>query len=215
MKRRVTVILALTLAGTAQASFPAWPYVGTMTGPQSTACVLIVPGGAGPMMSAARQPNGAPIDGSIHMQLVDWLGVPIAGFAQGDIWLEFAGSATHLMSCRNPASADFLPDGNSDQNGWVHFSNPLSGGGWAEGPVTVYINGTPALTVDDVEWPSIPLQVNSPDINGDGYMNLLDVRVFVGDLWGAYHLRSDLSRDGLVNLADVPLLIEYMGDRCQ
>jgi hypothetical protein len=216
MKQCVTVMLALILAGAAHAAFPAWPYVGTMTGPQSDACVLIVPGGDGPMLSAARQPDGAPIDGSIHVQLVDWLGVPYANFSRGDIWLEFAGSPLHLSSC--PAQPNgygyFTPDAHSDQNGWVHFANPLAGGGWTEGPVTVYINGTAALTIDDVEWPSIPLQVNSPDLSGDRHVNLIDVSLFAGDMLGGYHLRSDLHRDGVLNLTDITILAEFMGDRC-
>lgn len=217
MKLGLFIILVVTMAGSAGAAFPPWPYVNTMTGPATTACVLIVPGGGGPPLTAARLPDGTPVDGSIHLQLVDGLGIPYAHFAGNDIWLEFAGAAAALGNCQYHLSlpgGQFTPGNSSDQNGWVHFTNPLSGGGWAAGPVTVFINGTAALMIGDVAWPSLPLQVNSPDLNGDRVVNLTDVGLFAGDLFGAFHLRSDLQRDGVLNLSDIAVLAGHLGTGC-
>ncbi len=54
------------------------------------------------------------------------------------------------------------------------------------------------------------LHFNSPDINGDLYVNLLDVAAFTRDYYGAYEFRSGLARDAVLNLADVAVMVAYI-----
>ena len=59
-----------------------------------------------------------------------------------------------------------------------------------------------------------PPHVNSPDITGDGQVSLHDLSQLATDFFGAYHFRSDLQRDGVINLSDVGRLAAGMGAQC-
>ncbi len=56
--------------------------------------------------------------------------------------------------------------------------------------------------------------VNSPDIDGDGEVDLLDVVQFTTDFYGAYAARSDFIWDGELDLLDVVELASSQGDHC-
>ncbi|MDX2472329.1 MAG: hypothetical protein QNL91_01345 [Candidatus Krumholzibacteria bacterium] len=59
------------------------------------------------------------------------------------------------------------------------------------------------------------ISYNSPDINGDGVVNLTDVPLFAGDFHGgAYDFRSDFHYDGIVNLSDVVHMAQGLGSSC-
>ena len=61
----------------------------------------------------------------------------------------------------------------------------------------------------------MPLSVNSPDINGDLVVDLVDLGMFAGDYNNAsYDFRSDLTGDGIENLADIGEFAMYNGDEC-
>jgi len=55
---------------------------------------------------------------------------------------------------------------------------------------------------------------NSPDIDGDCVINLLDVATFSADFYGEYNYRSDFFLDGELNLLDIPILASAIGISC-
>jgi hypothetical protein len=86
----------------------------------------------------------------------------------------------------------------------------LAAGGVSEDLTFVMINGA-TLTGEG----GLSLSHNSPDLNADGAVNLLDVPVFAGDLNGGLDpFRSDFNVDGAVNLLDVVKLAEGLGTSC-
>jgi cysteine-rich repeat protein len=46
----------------------------------------------------------------------------------------------------------------------------------------------------------------SPDVNGDGKVNLVDFSIFL-TVWGTDDIRNDFNRDGTVNLADFSIML--------
>ena len=85
-------------------------------------------------------------------------------------------------------------------------------GGWFEDPgpgiFIVYISGSPMLCCP------IYLKHNSPDINGDLIVNLIDVSLFAQGYFSDYSFRIDLRYDGVINLADLSLFAQGMGAAC-
>lgn len=189
-------------------------WVGQLSGPAEMACILAVPGGAGPSLANARTPTGAPIDATVIATIVDSSWHAAANFYHGDIWLEFPAAAGTVRNCAF-ASRHFLVDVNTDAYGVTRVALPLQGAGWSAGPAVFKLNDNPAETPNHYIWPAVLLQVNSPDINGDRVVDLIDVATFAGDYLGSFHMRSDLQRDGVLNLADIALMAEHLGADCR
>ena len=190
-------------------------YLGSVSGPLQTACVLVVPGGAGAPLNQASTPWGALIDATISVTVIDEYLIPVAYFPHDDIWLQFEAAPGTVADCTWGTARSFPADRDTDFQGRTVFRLPLPGGGGSPGPVTLYLNGSPAPALGGGTVPPLPLQVNSPDLNGDRVVDLRDVVLFAGDIFGAYHLRSDLQRDGAVNLPDIVILARYMGADCR
>ena len=75
--------------------------------------------------------------------------------------------------------------------------------------MTVYIAGIPVNT------PPLDIRVNSPDINGDLVVNLVDVAAFAeGFMGGVYAFRSDYNFDGVLNLIDLGAFASHLGETC-
>ncbi|MBK8167299.1 MAG: hypothetical protein IPK64_15260 [bacterium] len=210
--RRSMLLALLQIVAAAQTTDAIW--VGALSDPAETACVLIVPGGAGVPLTAARTPTGAPIDATVEATIVDSSCIPAGGQSRMDIWLEFPAEAGTASNCIS-GSPTFVADTNTDMHGMTHMALPIQGGGWSEGPAVFMLNGFPAHTPDYDYWPQLLLQVNSPDINGDRVVDLSDIAAFAGDYHGAFHMRSDLQRDGVLNLADIALMATHMGADCR
>jgi hypothetical protein len=51
-----------------------------------------------------------------------------------------------------------------------------------------------------------PLEDISPDLNGDGKVNLIDFSIFLTN-WGSDDIRADFNQDGTVNLADFSIML--------
>ena len=92
---------------------------------------------------------------------------------------------------------------------------PLSGGGYrspdTNQTLEIIINSCPTHMLDFREVVSF----NSPDINGDLEVDLIDVVLFTQDFYNAYNYRSDFNWDGIVDLGDVVALAQAMGIDCQ
>jgi len=164
--------------------------------------VVNFPNGEGRPFDEARIAGGV-VNGTIHLILLDAMGIPIHDYSREDIWLESHDGG--LVSCL-PGS---LADTNTDVNGETSWVNPLMAGGYSEANTSVIINGSPLIS------PGLNIHFNSPDINLDGVVNLTDVAMFSQDFFGwTYQFRSDFHFDGFLNLSDLAILGEGIGASC-
>jgi len=53
--------------------------------------------------------------------------------------------------------------------------------------------------------------INSPDLSGDGVVNLSDVVILSSTLYGPYNRCIDFNGDGVINLVDVSFFAAHMG----
>jgi hypothetical protein len=189
------------------------PWVGWITMENTEeASVFVLPDGSGPSLSQAMLFGGLPVDASIVVGLVDIAGFAIANFPWEDIWLD--PETETVSACLAFALGGFWANSNTDINGETSFSTSLAGGGWTEGPIWVYLNGSRAMHQDGWEQPPVPLRFNSADINADGGVNLADVSLFAADYFGEYHYRCDFRWDGSLNLLDIVMLATGLGTSC-
>lgn len=214
-----SILVALTLLiPCAAAASVGLPYVGVIQYAFEEASILITPDGSGPGLDEACGPGGTVVDATIAVQLVDISWLPIAVFPAEDLWLQFEVSEGTVGGCEDYGpyfdGGVFIADHDTDANGWTEFRLPLRGGGWSEGPAYVYLNGEPAQSPDVLLHPPIPLRAKSPDLNGDLLVNLSDIAVFSYDLFGPYHVRSDLWWDEAINLSDVVWFTRAIGVTC-
>jgi hypothetical protein len=77
---------------------------------------------------------------------------------------------------------------------WV---NPLRAGNSCDSPTGVVVAGSFLVSGD------LNLAHNSPDLNGDGVVNLSDLSIFADDYYGGYMFRSDFHYDGSIDLNDL------------
>jgi len=101
-----------------------------------------------------------------------------------------------------------LPDGNSDIDGYVRWTQTPRAGGFGTGGVYVYANGMALLI------PPLDLDFVSADFNGDGQVNLSDGGEFTDILYGSYSPRADFNNDGMVNLSDIAAMAAGLGANC-
>ena len=184
------------------------------------AILLVVPGGAADKPFDSSHEIGHPyvlpvvnIDATIQVTVRDGLGVVIANYPFEDIWLECPAngnppgdSDTHVGF--SPCTGGATADASTDVNGYTEFNNPPFAGGQSWGQTRVVINGNGLSNTVDVSYVS-------PDLNGDGIVNLLDLSDFTLDYFDSvYHYRSDLWFDETLNLLDVPVMAQYYQSAC-
>ena len=209
------LLVVLAASGLADSGVP---YVGQIVFAAPTeASILVVPDGSGPALDSARLQGGSTVDATIRVQLVDLNFAPIAGFPAEDIWLQFVvepGTVAGCMAYAGFPGGVFLPDAQTDADGWTEWQQPLHGGGWSEGPVTVYLNGEPARGPDSILHPPVALRANSPDISGDLVVDLTDIVLFTQGLMAGYHYRCDFNWDEVVNMIDIVFFAQGIGTVC-
>ncbi len=166
--------------------------------------LMITPDGTGGYFSDARTPDGTPADATVTLLLMDPSNSPIVNFPHEDLWIQAENGGIAFCGIY-----DMGADVNTGPDGQTIWSRRPKGGGYSQGPMLVYINGNP------LTGPPLELYFNSPDISGDGRVSLGDVTFFAIDFYGEFHLRSDLHRDGVLNLSDVIPLANWMGRRCE
>lgn len=169
-------------------------------GSAATAVVFNLPDGSGAAFSEAVSDAYAPIDATITVTLLNASGIPIPNFPMEDLYLVNSG----LAVCGGFATAD----ANSDANGMTQWSNPLAGGGFAQGLTVIMVSGAPLES-----GPGEAVSFNSTDINGDLLVDLLDVVQFSQD-FGGYSFRSDFVYDGVLDLVDVVKLAQTQALTC-
>jgi len=180
----------------------------------------VTPAATGPALDAARLADGTVVDGRLTLQL--WLQsdmppddppppAPVPNYPAEDMWLQPQGDQGPICPGRQ-----WIPDGPTDADGWTTFSGPFAGGGGDDGNqggLLVFVAGQP-LENRGGPLQAVPIRFNSPDIDGDGHVNLADVTLFATDYRGAYDYRSDLVWDGVLDLTDVTVFAQAAGEAC-
>jgi hypothetical protein len=167
-----------------------------------TPSLMVIPNGSGLPFTEARLEDGTVVDATVFLKLMDWGDYPIYMFPLEDMWLESLDGGMH--SCNGGTTADV----HTDEEGITYWAQPLRAGGFSQAPMGVFVNG------DNLSLEGLPLSINSPDITGDGNVTLHDVSAFAQDLYGTYDFRSDLHRDGVINLSDVGRLVFGLQAAC-
>lgn len=184
------------------------PEMSTVTmaypGPGS-AMLVVVPDGSGPTFSSGYAMGGNVVDVTVTLTLNDIGGYPIANFPAEDIWLRSLDNG--LQPCGG--GPGLLPDRNTDSNGQTVWNAAPQAGGHTTGLTIAYVNGQALASSAGLN-----LTFTSPDINGDGEVNLSDGGLFTHDLFSAYAARSDFNLDGVINIGDAGRLVTAIGSRC-
>ena len=206
----VILLICCLAGGTASADIPIiFGRVQIASGDQPVT-LLIVPDGSGPPVTQVRTETGEVLDGTITLTLLDGSGIPVFHFPAEDIWLESRDGGMALCFYYGTH-----PDSDTDVNGQTTWTGPLYAGGWSEDLMLVYVNGAPVwYDEENSQLVAVNLQVNSPDVNGSRNVDLVDVTQFAGDFFGNYIFRSDLHRDGTINLLDAVVLVRAWGRTC-
>ncbi len=204
--KNVVIILFVSLIclSSAMADIPCWDaevLIDFAYDGDETLTLFNLPDGSGSAFNEAQLPDGSVADATITMTLIDCYGVPVAMFPAEDMWLESEDSG--LIQCVGGAIADQ----DTDANGVTFWSEPLSAGGSSPENCSILISG-------NLLSESIALNFNSADINGDGFVNLVDVAMFSGMYFGPYDFSVDFFRDGQLNLADVARIAVGLGAVC-
>jgi hypothetical protein len=166
-----------------------------------TPSLLVVPDGSGNPFTEAHDEEGNVVDATITLIIRDGAGVPIYNYPAEDCWLESVDGG--IARCIGGATADF----NSDLDGMTQWINPVMAGGNSQAGVRVVINGNGLLEV-------LGLYINSPDMDGNGVVNLVDVAHFAGCYFGPYCFAADMNGDGVVNLPDLSIFAGHIGAIC-
>ena len=178
----------------------------TMPNGSGSLALFNLPNGGGSPFTAAQLlgGTGAEVDATIECIVNDAFGVAVPDFPAEDMWL--ASTNGGMTPCTGGTAADQ----NTDALGYTVWANPLRAGGNDAGTCEVMVNGD-ALTGGSAPF---ALAFNSADISGDGIVNLADVGLFSGILFGAYDFAADFFADGQMNLADVGRMALGVGTSC-
>lgn len=170
----------------------------------TSATLLVVPDGSGPGFSGARTVGGQPFDARIVVRVLDGGGLPFVQLPYEAMDLRWVTG--NVAICWGA----MYPDRWTDLSGETIWTRPPHAGGHGESLCVVFVCGGPLTSSMGV-----PLKVNSPDLDGNLSVDLADIGLFAGDYFGAYAFRSDLSYDGVVNLADIGVLAQHQGAACR
>jgi len=171
-------------------------------GPE-TAVMFNVPNGGGSAFSAASIIGGT-VDATVTLTLLDGAGAPIANFPFEDSWLVSADAG--MVPCIGGTTSD----ANTDAAGVTQWVTPLAAGGSSQALTVVMIAGA-ALT----SGAGVAISHNSPDLNGDGSVNLSDLAGFASDFYtNTTAFRTDFAFAGAVNLSDLAVFASTLGAAC-
>jgi hypothetical protein len=183
------------------------PYLSTVwfsTPFSPPATLLVVPDGSGPGFTAARTINRQIVDATVIARAINDMGLAETSLQREEWSLVWRGG--NVVACAN----GLAPDHDTLADGTTAWSTPPRAGGQSQALVRPAWLGQQLLSTA-----GLALQVNSPDLNGDLVVDLLDVARFAQDFGsGVYQFRSDLSYDGVVNLSDIIPMVQHYGARC-
>ena len=179
--------------------------------------LMVLPDGSGTPFSEAMMFSGGTVDASMELLIGTEVHAFIPNLPASEISLQAADNAIGVVQgCPEPSDWGLTPLVGTDDQGHVFFDDPLSGGGWCEGPMFMMIAGnTYVIAGPDSQGPVFDIRFNSPDVNGDLQVNLSDIAVFTQDLRGEYRYRSDFVWDGVINLSDIVRMTQGIGTNCE
>lgn len=191
-----SLLLLALAAGSARAQFPC--EVAYNSYAQSPAGhIMVVPDGSGATLASAGL--------TVELWVEHCVGEPVPGYSRLDMWLHGEQPADLSVCYRGS-----IADADTDANGYTTFSGSLLAGGHSQAGLNVYVAG-----VKLYGGPALPITVNSPDINGDLMVNIQDLVSFADDFAsGQAPFRSDLFRDGTLDLKDVARFATANGVSC-
>ncbi len=180
---------------------PSFCTVHMLDGASLSVALYNLPNGSGSaFVDAQIMGDGAVVDATIELTVVDSQGAPVVGFPAEDMWL--ASTNGGMVPCIGGTTADQ----DTDSLGVTFWAAPLLAGGSDAGTCDVVISGSVVG--------AFSLAFNSPDINGDGFVNLADVGLFAIYLSGPYNFAGDFFADGNIDLADVGRLALGISTSC-
>lgn len=148
---------------------------------------------------------GHEVNAVLHFRVEDWENTPPHPAVPVE-WLDGGPESVCL-----PYEVE-IP---SDSEGWVTWVPDLQGGGHRGPDEAVNLSLWIPVCPNQLLEPSEGVYFNSPDISGDLKVDLVDVQLFAGDLFGEYDFRSDFNWDGTLNLIDVQIMAQAMGSTCE
>jgi hypothetical protein len=166
--------------------------------------LLSWPDGGGESLTEARLAHDMVVDATITLHLLDAGLDPLVGVPGEDLWLR--SNDESWVICPGGTIAD-AP---TDQFGATTWTAPLLAGGSSQTPTLVVVDGNDMTCHSGLELRHI-----SPDLNADLVVDLKDAGIFSRDFAAGYQFRSDFSRDGSMNVADVVYMATAIGARCQ
>jgi hypothetical protein len=172
--------MLLGLAGLASAGVPDAGL--SSSSAAGTGTLLITPDGTGDTLAS--------IGAVVTVTVVDGTGTPIAGYPFQDMYLDDAGTA-EISLCQGGSTAD----GNTNAAGVTTISGGISGGGFTQSGLQVYLAG---VAIGE----ALGINAVSPDNNGDLVVDLADFGEFGEDFGLGYAFRSDYDSDLVTNLGD-------------
>ena len=187
-----------------------------MPGATAPVSVMVLPNGTGPQLTNCYYFGGLPANGVITVQLLDAAFDPVPNWPNRSIRINHTPNIAPNWCPDSwyppPMHAPNCADQVTDAGGFTRFSLAYHGGWWQDRGSQVWV-----LEATGV-WMPIPNDLkmffNSPDLNGDLAVNLLDVTIFSADLFGPYAYRSDFNWDGDINLLDVIIFSASLGITC-
>ncbi len=103
----------------------------------------------------------------------------------------------------------------SDPEGWITWIPDFRGGGHRGPDEDVYLSLWVPVCPNQLLEISEGVYFNSPDINGDLQVNLMDIPLFALDFFAGYDYRSDFNWDGVINLLDIEIMAQAVGSACE
>jgi hypothetical protein len=156
--------------------------------------------GAGYAFTQAHLANGAVVDATITLTLLNYLGNPLANHPAEDFWLETSASGI------NYPVGGTIADAATNASGQTVWQQPLAAGGCTLAEtVIVLVEGQPLIQA------GINLKFVSADNNADLVVNLADLSTFAAGYTGAYNGCADVFYDGVINLSDLSLFSQAYG----
>jgi len=164
------------------------------------------------------QDMGDDCGGYIMITAKDASNVGVAHIPWTDYWLNACDAGDNLFLCAGAVSADSM----TNSLGQTTISDQISGGGCVIiGGISVAIQNKVILLSPGCTDPvCLTMEIKSPDLNGDGFVNLTDFSRF-GNAYGtssgdaAYDDCCDYNDDTGVGLSDFSLFGNHYQHVCQ
>ena len=123
-----------------------------------------------------------------------------------------SAATTGTISVEAPAGCGWTVSWNA---GWITITSASSGSGNGTASYSLAANTIPVARTGNIAVSDRTFTINQGalgDINGDGFVNVLDLQILVNVILGESNASSacDLNRDGLINVIDLQLLINLI-----